>query len=198
MTNPLGGYWWHALAVLTAAATVFAGIRQFFTDEVSAGVSPGKVGALVLFVGAGAMTFLGLALHRTRPRLGAGMVIGGVLPMALFGGFGIGIVVGLIASLMGDEGWWWLPVGIGSAVATAAGVGAFNSWWHDTRSPVAKSPRVHVLPIGLVLAGLLAAGVGVSMGLFPIHLLSLGAATVLIGVRLWSRQIKTAHSEPSF
>ncbi|MGH8958997.1 MAG: hypothetical protein ACRDVK_10025 [Acidimicrobiia bacterium] len=192
MTNRLGGYWWQALAVLTGGATVYAGIRQFFTDEVSSGVSPGKVGALVLFVGAGAVTFLGLAVHRTRPRLGAGMVIGGVLPMALIGGFGIGIVVGLIASLMGGEGWWWLPVGIASAVATAAGVGAFNSWWHAARSRVARRPRVQVFPIGLVLAGLLAAGVGVSMGLFTIPLLGLGVIAVLIGVRLWIRHIKTA------
>ena len=84
------------LAALTAGATVYAGVRQFFTDEVSVGVSPGKIGALVVFVGAGAVILLGLAVHRTRPRLGAGMVIGGLLPLALIGGFGIGIVVGLM------------------------------------------------------------------------------------------------------
>jgi hypothetical protein len=193
MTNPLGKYWWQALAVLTAGATVYAGIRQFFTDEVSVGASPGKIVALVLFVGAGAVTFLGLALHRTRPRLSAGLVIGGVLPLALVGGFGIAIVVGLVASLMGGEGWWWIPVGIGSAIGTAAGVGAVNSWWHAARSPVVRSPRVQVLPIGLVLAGLLVAGIGVSLGLYTIPLLSLGAVTVLIGIRLWSRHLKTAQ-----
>lgn len=192
MTNPRGRYWWQALAVLTAGATFYAGIRQFFTDEVSVGVSPGKVGALVLFVGAGALTLLGLAVHRTMPRRGAGMVIAGVLPAALIGGFGIGIVVGLIGSLTGGVGWWWVPVGIGSAVATATGVGAF-AWWHAAGGSVTTGPRITVLPIVLVLAGLLAAGVSVSLGLFTIPLLSLGVVTALIGVGIWSRRIKTAH-----
>ena len=193
MANQFGGYWWQALAVLTAAATVYAGIRQFFTDEVSVGVSPGKVGALVLFVAAGSVTFLGLAVHRTRPRLGAAMVIGGVLPMALIGGFGIGIVVGLIASLMGGEGWWWVPVVIGSLVATAAGVGAMSAWWHAPVSGVAIRPRPRFLPIGLMLVGLLAAGVGVSMGMFTFSLLSLVVVTALIAVVIWSRRSKAAH-----
>jgi hypothetical protein len=95
--------------------------------------------------------------------------------------------------LIGGEGWWWIPVGIGSAIATAAGVGAVNSWWHAARSPVVRSPRVQVLPIGLVLAGLLVAGIGVSLGLYTIPLLSLGAVIVLIGIGLWSRHLKTAH-----
>jgi hypothetical protein len=193
MTNPLGTYWWHGMAVLTAGATLFAGIRQFFTDEVSVGVSPGKVGALLLFVSAGAVTFLGLALHRTRPRLGAGMVIGGVLPMALIGGFGIAIVVGLVASLAAGEGWWWVPVGTSSAIATAAGVGAFSSWWNAARNGNAGGSRVQILPIGLVMVGLIVAGIGASLGLFAILSLSLGTVAALVGIHLWRRNLKTAR-----
>jgi hypothetical protein len=192
MTNPIGRYWWHALAVLTAGATVYAGISQFLTDEISVGVSPGKVGALVLFVGAGVLILVGVAVHRTMPRRGAGMVIAGVLPAALVGGFGIGIVVGLFASLIGDEGWWWVPVGIVSAVATAAGLGAFSAWWHAARGGAATSKRIIVLPIALMVVGLLIAGVGVSLGQF-IPSLGVGAAVALIGAAGLSRRIKTTN-----
>jgi hypothetical protein len=193
MTNPIGRYWWQALAALSAGATAYAGIRQFFSDEVSVGASPGKVAALVFLVGAGVLTLLGLVVHRTMPRRGAGMVIAGVLPAALVGGLGIGIVAGLFASLIGDEGWWWLPVGVLSAVATAAGLGAFSAWWHAARGGAATSPRITVLPIFLVIAGLLIAGAGVSLGQFTIPSLGLGAAVALIGAAVLSRRIKTAN-----
>jgi hypothetical protein len=191
LTKTLGRYWWQTLAALTAGATVYAGIRQFFTDEVSAEVSAGKVGALFLFVGAGALTLLGLALFRTQPRRGASMVIVGVLPAALVGLFGIGIIVGLIVSLAGGEGWWWMPVGIASALATASGVGAFGAWWHAASASATTNKRITLLPIAFVLGGLVAAGVGVSLGMFTIPLLVFGAVACLTGISMWSRRTKT-------
>lgn len=191
LTTTRGGYWWQTLAVVTAGATAYAGIRQFFTDEVSAGVSAGKVGALVLFVGAGALTLLGLVVLRAQPRRGAWMVMIGMLPAASIGLFGIGIIVGLIASLAGGEGWWWLPVGIASAVATASGVGAFGAWWHAAPGGATANKRINLLPIAFVLGGLVVAGVGVGMGLFTIPLLGLGAAVTLIGISMWSRRTNT-------
>lgn len=190
MTNTLGKYWWQTLAVLTAVVTVYLGIRQFVTDEVSAGVSTGKVGALVLFVGAGALTLVGLAIKRTMPRRGVTMVMIGVLPAALVGGFGVGLVVGLVASLVGGEGWWWLPVGIASAVATASGVGAFSAWWHAAPISATTDQRITLLPVAFVLGGLVAAGAGVGLGLLP--LAGFGAVIALIGVGIWSRRTKTA------
>jgi len=47
MTNAFGRSGWQVLAALDAVATVYGGIGQFFTDEVSVGVSAGKVVALV-------------------------------------------------------------------------------------------------------------------------------------------------------
>lgn len=188
MTNTRGGYWWQTLAALTAGATLYAGIRQFFTDEVSAGISTGKVGALVLSVGAGTITLLGLAVLRTQPRRGAWMVMIGVLPAALVGLFGLGIIVGLVASLAGGEGWWWMPVGIASAVATASGVGAFGAWWHAAPGSATTNKRINLLPIALVLGGLVAAGVGVGLGLFTVPLLGLGAVACFVGINVWSRR----------
>jgi hypothetical protein len=191
MTNTLGKYWWQTLASLTAVATVYAGIRQFFTDEVSAGVSTGKVIALVFFLGVGALTLIGIAIHRTKPRRGAAMVIIGVAPMALVGGLGLGMVVGLVALLtgnLGDKG--WLAVGISSAVATAAALGAFSAWWNAAPARTSPRPRVSPISITLVVVGLLAAGAGVSMGLYAVA--GIGAVLTIIGVGIWSRRTRTA------
>jgi len=192
MTSILSRYWWQALAAFTATVTIYAGIRQFFTDEVSAGVSTGKIIALVLFVAAGCLTLLGLAVHRTMPRRGPLMVVIGVLPAALVGLLGIGLIVGLIASLAGGEGWWWLPVGVASAVATAAGVGAFGAWWHAKPAGDTTILRISLLPVAFVLGGLVAASVGVGVGVFTIPLLLIGGVSCLIGIGLWSRQTGTA------
>jgi hypothetical protein len=182
-------YWWQALAALTAVGTVFAGIRQFFTDEVSVGVNAGKVGALVFFVSAGVLTLVGLAIQPTNPRRGARMVMIGVLPAALIGGLGVGIVVGLVASLTGGLGWWWVPVGIASAVATAAGVGAFSVWWHAAPVSATNSQRIVVLPTALVVGGLVAAGAGVGLGWLTIPMVGFGAVIAFIGVGIWRRRI---------
>jgi len=192
MTNILSRYWWQALAAFTATVTIYTGIRQFFTDEVSAGVSAGKIIALILFVAAGCLILLGLAVHRTMPRRGPLMVIIGVLPAALVGLLGIGLIVGLIASLAGGEGWWWLPVGVASAVATAAGVGAFGAWWHAEPAGDTTIMRISLLPVAFVVGGLVAAGVGVGMGVFTIPLLLIGGVSCLIGIGVWSRQTSTA------
>jgi len=192
MTNILSRYWWQALAAFTATVTIYAGIRQFFTDEVSEGVSAGKIIALILFVAAGCLTLLGLAVHRTMPRRGPLMVIIGVLPAALVGLLGIGLIVGLIASLAGGEDWWWLPVGVASAVATAAGVGAFGAWWHAKPAGDTAIMRISLLPVAFVVGGLLAAGVGVGVGVFTIPLLLIGGVSCVIGIGMWSRQTSTA------
>ena len=192
MTSILSRYWWQALAAFTAAVTIYAGIRQFFTDEVSAGVSAGKIIALVLFVAAGGLTLLGLAVHRSMPRRGLVMVVIGVLPAALVGLLGIGLIVGLIASLAGGEGWWWLPVGVSSAVATAAGVGAFGAWWHAGPAGDTTILRISLLPVAFVLGGLVAAGVGVGVGVFTIPLLLIGGVSCLIGIGMWNRQTNTS------
>jgi hypothetical protein len=191
MQNARLGYWWQVLAILTAGTSIYAGIRQFATDEVSAGVSAGKVGALVVLTGAGVVTLLGLAARRSRSRLGAALVMAGVLPAALAGGFGIGIIVGLVASLMSGGNWWWVPVGIASVIATGAGIGAYNAWWHAAPKQGAANRRTKGLPVILVLAGLLVAAVGVSAGLLTIPLLAVGVVTALVGVRLLSRDLKT-------
>jgi hypothetical protein len=190
MTNILGRYWWQTLAVLTAIATIYAGIRQFFTDEVSVGVSAGKIIALVFLVAAGVLTLLGLAVHRTRPRRGSMMVMIGVLPGALVGLFGIGIIIGLIASLARGESWWWLPVGVTSAVATASGVGAFGAWWHAETTSGTTNRHIPLLPAAVVLGGLVSAGAGVTMGMMP--LLIIGAVACLIGISIWSRRTNLA------
>jgi MFS family permease len=190
MSNTVGKYWWQGLAALTALVSVYQGIRQFFTDEVAVGISAGKIVGLVLFVTVGVLTMLGLAIHRTRPRRGAAMVIIGVLPVALVGGLGIGIVIGLVASLFGGEGWWWVPVGIASALATAAAIGAFSAWWHAAPARAATSPRTISLPMALVLVGLVAAGAGVGVGLLPVA--GLGAVIAIVGIAIVSRRIKTS------
>jgi hypothetical protein len=192
MTSILSRYWWQVLAAFTATVTIYAGIRQFFADEVSAGVSAGKIIALVLCVAAGCLTLLGLAVLRTMPRRGPLMVIIGVLPAALVGLLGIGLIVGLIASLAGGEDWWWLPVGVASAVATAAGVGAFGAWWHAKPAGDTAIMRISLLPVAFVVGGLLAAGVGVGVGVFTIPLLLIGGVSCLMGIGMWSRQTSTA------
>ena len=62
----------HALPVLVAGirglhrcGDDLRGDPQFFTDEVSAGISAGKIVALVLWVAAGCLILLGLAVLRT-------------------------------------------------------------------------------------------------------------------------------------
>ena len=190
MTNPKGRYWWQGLAALTAAATISLGVRLLLTDEVEAGVTAGKIGGLTLFVGAGLLTLIGLAYYRNTPKRGAVMVMIGVLPLALLGGLGLGNIVGLIMSLFGGEGWWWLPIGIASAVATAAGLGAFSAWWHATPS-VANSKRpVLLLPASVLVTGLLAASLGTGMGIPPLG--GAGAVVALVGVGIWRHRIKSA------
>jgi len=191
MTHIAGRYWWQALAALTAIATIYAGVRQYFTDEVSAGVSAGKVIALVLLVVAGCLILLGLAVHRTRPRPGSMMVMIGVLPAALVGLFGIGIIIGLIASLARGESWWWVPVGVISAVATASGLGAFGAWWHAETASGTTNRHIPLLPAAVVLGGLVSAGAGVTMGVMP--LLIIGAVACLIGISIWSRRTNPAR-----
>lgn len=151
--NALGNYW-QGLAAFAAVATGYLGVRQFFTDEVSAGVNAGKVIGLVVFVGAGLLVLAGLAVHRTSPRSGALMVMLGVLPMAALGGFGVGLVIGLVVSLTGGLGWWWVPLGIASAVATAAAIGAFSAWWHASPKVANTTPRAAMLPLVFIGAGL--------------------------------------------
>jgi len=194
MTNILGRYWWQALAALTAVTTIYAGVRQFFTDEVSVGVSTGKVIALVLLVVPGCLIFLGLAVHRIRPRRGSMMVMIGVLPAALVGLFGIGMIIGLFASLARGESWWWLPVGVISVVATASGVGAFGAWWHADPASGATSRQIPLLPLAFMVGGLLTAGAGVIMGVLTIPLLIVGSVACLIGVSIWSRRTYPAPS----
>ena len=193
MMTSLENYW-KPLAVITAVATAFFGIRQFLTDEVSAGISAGKIMALVLFAGAGLLVLAGLLVHRTNPRLGAVMVIVGVLPVAAVGGFGLGLVIGVIASLAGGLGWWWLPVGIASAIATAAGVGAFGAWWNASPNAVRSSRRIVNLPIALMAVGLLVAGVGVGFGLLTSPLVAFGAVILVVGAGLLSRRLKAPLS----
>ena len=188
----LSRYWWQTLAALTATVTIYAGVRQFVTDEVSAGVSAGKIIALVLFVAAGCLTLLGLAVHRTMPRRGPLMVIIGVLPAALVGLLGIGLIVGLVASLAGGDDWWWLPVAVTSAVATAAGVGAFGAYWHAKPAGAPTNQRIPLLPVAFAVGGLVAAGVGVGLGVFTIPLLLIGGISCLIAIGVWSRQTNTA------
>jgi hypothetical protein len=156
------------------------------------GVSTGKIIALVFLAAAGILILLGLAIRRTMPRRGPLMVIVGVLPAAVAGLFGIGIILGLIASLTGGEAWWWVPIGVTSAVATAAGVGAFGAWWHAQPVGATGNKRVILLPMGLVLGGLVIALAGVSTGLFPIPLLMIGTVICLVGISVWSRRTHTS------
>ncbi len=190
MKNALGNYW-QGLAAIAAIATGYLGIRQLLTDEVSAGITTGKVVALVLLAGAGLLALAGLAVHRSNPRLGALMVMVGVLPMAALGGFGVGLVIGLIMSLAGGLGWWWVPLGIASAVATAAGVGAFSAWWHASPKLATTSSRATILPFALIGVGLLSAGTGVGLGGFTGPLVIFGAVLAVIGAGIWTRHLKT-------
>lgn len=179
MASMLGRYWWQTLAASAALGTIYLGIRQFVSDEVSTGISAGKVAALATFLAAGVVTLAGLATRRRMPRRGAVMVMAGLLPMALVGGLGIGLVIGLIASLIGDLGWWWVPSGLGSAIATAAGLGAFSAFWNAAPTTAPTSRRIPVTSAAFVLLGLGIAAIGLVTGLYPGPLVGLG---VLIGV----------------
>ncbi len=190
MTTALSRHWWQALAAVIAAVTVYFGVRQFFSDEVSTGLNPGKVVALVLFVGFGVLTLVGLGAYHARPRQGAAMIMIGMAPVALVGGLGFGIIAGLIASLVGDQGWWWLPVAIASAVATVAGIGAFSAWWDATPARSGTSRRVIVFPGVLVVMGLLAAASGVGMGLTALGVG--GVLFMMAGLAMWGRRAKIA------
>jgi hypothetical protein len=192
MKNALGNYW-QALAAFAATATGYFGIRQFFTDEVSAGITTGKVLALVLFVGVALLVLAGLGVHRKNPRTGALMVMIGLLPLAAIGGFGIGLVVGSIMALASGQGWWWLPVGIASAIATLAGVGAFGAWWHASPNVASSNPRATMLPLVLVGVGLLTAGSGVALGMFTSPLVVVGAMLAAAGVVIWTRYLKAVR-----
>jgi len=193
MPNTINRHWWQLLAALTAVATVYAGIRQFLTDEVSAGVSSGKVAALILFSAAGVLVLAGLGVHRTHPRRGALMVIIGVLPVALLGGFGIGILVGLVVSLAGGGGFWWVPIAIASAVATVAGLGAFGSWWQAAPVAAPTERRALALPVALLVVGAVAAGVGVASGWLTVPLLGLALAAALSAAAIWSRRTRAVR-----
>jgi hypothetical protein len=192
MKNAIGTYW-QGLAAIAAVATGYFGVRQFFTDEVSAAITSGKVVGLVLLVGAGLLVLAGLAVHRTNQRPGALMVIVGLLPMAALGGFGIGLVVGSIVALVGGLDWWWLPVATASAVATVAGVGAFGAWWHASPRVAASGSRATILPLVLVGIGVLTAGAGVSLGAFTGPLFVLGAGLAVVGAGIWTRHLKTTR-----
>ena len=204
MKNALGTYW-QGLAAIAAVAAGYLGVTQFFTGALTVynmdtgrsssvlEVTPGKVVGLVLLVGAGLLVLAGLAVHRKNPRSGALMVIVGLLPMAAVGGFGIGLVVGLLVSLAGGLDWWWAPVAIASAVATVAGVGAFGAWWHASPAVAAAGSRSTILPLVLVGIGLLAAGAGVSLGAFTGPLLVFGAALAMVGAGIWTRHLKTTR-----
>ena len=179
--------WWQGLAALTAIATIYMGVRQFMTDEVESGVSAGKIGGLILLAGAGLLTIAGLAAFRKHPRRGAATVIIGIMPMALVGGLGLGNIVGLVSSIANGEGWWWVPVGIASALATAAGIGAFSVWWHAPGT--VEAPRPSALVPGLLLAiGVLAAGFGVGTGMFAVA--AAGAFLAVAGLAIWTRRIR--------
>jgi hypothetical protein len=180
-------YWWHWLAALTAVATIYFGVRQFMTDEVEVGVSAGKVGGLILLTGAGLVTIAGIALFRKQPRRGAATVIVGVLPVALAGGLGLGNIVGLISAIANGEGWWWVPVGIASAAATAAGIGAFSAWWNAPGTVDEPRPRA-LVPALLLAIGVLAAGFGVGTGMFPVA--AVGALIAVAGIAIWTRRVR--------
>ena len=190
MASPKVRYWWQTLAAITAVVTMYFGVRQFMTDEVVAGVTAGKIGGLLLAGGAGLLTLLGLVYHRSNPKRGAAMVTIGVLPVALFGGLGLANIVGLVASLANGEGWWWLPVGIASAVATAAGVGSFSAWWNATATTTQETRAGMLVPGSLLLVGVAAAGVGVGTGMIPVAVV--GALVGVAGLGVWNRRVRSA------
>ena len=144
--------WWQLLASLVAAFSVTVGIDQFQSDDVASGVTPGKIGGLVLFVGGGVLIVAGLLILRRARRRGAALVLVGLLPVALTGGFGLGLIAGLVMSIAGGEGWWWLPLGVASALAFAAALGAFGVWRQAV--PNAEGRRM-VAPFAVIALGLL-------------------------------------------
>jgi hypothetical protein len=189
VTNTFGRNWWQMLAVVAAIASGYLGVQQFVSDDVTPAVTPGKIGGLVVFSGGGALVLLGLALFRRYPRRGAGLVLIGLVPASVIGGLGLGMVFGLIAALIMEGGWWWLPVAIISAIATTAGIGAFGAWWHAAPARVGSSGRIVLVPAITIVAGLLAGFGAVGMGLELLGLL--GAVMVGLGVVLWTRRTRS-------
>ena len=182
VSNSLTRYWWQLLAALTAAFSVTVGIDQFRSDDVTTGVTSGKIGGLVLFAGAAVLIVAGLLTLRRSQRRGAALVLVGLLPVAVTGGFGLGLIAGLVMSIAGSEGWWWLPLGIASAVAFAAALGAFGAWRQAVPS---ASGRRMVAPFTVMGLGLLGLFAGAGAGLTAIGiaggLVALGGLTLLIG-----------------
>lgn len=189
VTNPFFRNWWQTLAVLAALGSGYLGVQQFVSHDVTVAITPGKVGGLVVFLGGGLLILLGLAMLRRYPRRGASLVMVGVTPTALIGGLGLGTVVGLIVSVVGGEGWWWLPIAIISTIATAAGIGAFSAWWNATPARVGSDLRVLLMPALTILAGLLAGFAGLGMGL---NLIGLAGVVVGLGLVFWARRIRSA------
>jgi hypothetical protein len=183
--------WWQVLSAITAVVSVYFGLRQYLTDEISTQVTPGKVGALIVFLAFGGLIVGGLANYRRSPRRGATMVMVGLAPVALLGGLGLGLIVGVVVAIADNEGWWWLPTGIASLVATAAFLGAFSAWWNATPARAATSARSMLLPAVLIVIGLVVAvAAGLGMGLNALGLA--GMAPAIIGLFMWSRRLKSA------
>jgi hypothetical protein len=190
VTNPIGRNWWQTLSVLAALGSGYLGVQQFVSDDVTAAITPGKAGGLVVFLGGGLLVLLGLAMFSRYPRRGAGLVMAGVVPTAVIGGLGLGTVLGLIISVVGSEGWWWMPTAIISTIATAAGIGAFSAWWNAGPAGVDSHWRTVLLPAVTILAGLLAGFAGLGMGL---SLLGLAGVVVFgLGLVFWARRVRSA------
>jgi hypothetical protein len=190
VTNPFGRYWWQILSVLAALGSGYLGVQQFASHDVTASITPGKVGGLVVFLGGGLVVLVGLSIFSRHPRRGAGLVMAGVVPTAVIGGLGLGTVLGLIVSVGGGEGWWWMPTAIISTIATAAGIGAFSAWWNASPSGVNHHWRTVLLPAVTVVSGLLAGFAGLGMGL---SLLGLAGVLVFgLGLLFWVRRVRSA------
>ena len=190
MTNSFGRNWWQTLAVMAAIGSGYLGVQQFVSHDVTAAITPGKAGGLVVFFGGGLLVLLGLAMFRRFPRRGASLVMAGLVPAAVIGGLGLGTVLGLIISVVGGEGWWWMPIAIISTIATAAGIGAFSAWWNASPAGVDSNWRTVLLPAVTILAGLLAGFAGLGMGL---SLLGLAGVVVFgLGLLFWARRVRAA------
>lgn len=185
MPNVLLGRWWQAFSLVVAASTIYFGIRQLVTDEISEEVTVGKVSALIGALVFGGLILAGLRVFRSNPRRGAGMVLVGLAPVALLGGLGIGLVAGLILALANGDGWWWLPAALASLVATLAGLGAFGAWWNA--SPLAPVPSLRPMmgPILLLVLGVLGIGFGVTTGMTVVAVV--GLVVFGVGVMSWIR-----------
>lgn len=190
VTNPLGRNWWQTLSVLAALGSGYLGVQQFVSHDVTATITPGKVGGLVVFLGGGLVVLLGLVMFGRSPRRGAGLVMAGLVPTAVIGGLGLGTVLGLFISVMGGGGWWWMPTAIISTIATAAGIGAFSAWWNARPAGIASNWRAVWLPAVTVLAGLLAGFAGLGMGLSLLGMV--GAVVFGLGLLFWARRARSA------